>query len=156
MHCSRIDNAMREILRWRVMTLLWTKRKIYLSKKVIIFYNFLRLRLSLLNVSMSNYSRHDCSINPTPWTRLNFTIDDLRALISRSRVVSTFFAMSCSGLRGPPLLATRYCGPEPWLFINHSVVSMTDWVTDGRREVLYTYGVRAKADARRGDLSRLW
>jgi hypothetical protein len=64
-------------------SLLWTKRKIDISKKVIIFYNFLRLRLSLLNVSMSNYSRHDCSINPTPWTRLNFTIDDLRALISR-------------------------------------------------------------------------
>lgn len=127
------------------------------------------LGLSPLNVSVSNYTRHDCSINPAPWTRLNFTIDDPRALISRSRVVSTFFAMSCSELRDSlsfppplspcplsPLLAAQYRDPEPWLFINHLVVSMTDWVTDGRREVLYTYGVRANADARRGDLSRLW
>lgn len=106
------------------------------------FYDFFWLRLSLLNVSMSNYTRHDCSINPTPWTRLNFTIDDLRALISRSRVVSTFFAMSCSGLRGPPLLATRYCDPEPWLFINHPVVSMTDWLTAGERYYIPTVFAR--------------
>lgn len=60
------------------------------------------------------------------------------------------------GTRWFPYHQTWHCDPEPWLFINQPVVSMTDWVTDGRREVLYTYGVRTNADARRGDLSSLW
>lgn len=33
---------------------------------------------------------------------LNFTTNDLHPLVPSSRVVSTFFAMSCSGLRDPP------------------------------------------------------
>lgn len=120
--------------------------------------------LSLLNVSVSNYTRHDCSINPAPRTRLNFTIDDPRALISRCpRGIDIlcdvvlgkprgFFPSSSSSPHSPhgtviPNLDSSLITP---------VVSMTDWVTDGRREVLYTYGVRANADARRGDLSRLW
>lgn len=114
---------------------------------------------------MSNYSRRDCSIKPTLGTRLNFTIDDLRALISSEPAWYRQSLRRRALLRAPRfpfsslpsfILAARYCDPEPWLFINHPVVSMTDWVTDGRREVLYTYGVRANADARRGDLSRLW
>lgn len=113
------------------------------------------LGLSPLNVSVSNYTRHDCSINPAPWTRLNFTIDDPRALISRSRVVSTFFAMSCSELRDslsfppfPPALSIL-CSPHSTVIPNldSSLITswyqwLTEWLTAGERYYIPTVFAR--------------
>lgn len=60
-----------------------------------------------------------------------------------------FLSLSLSPSPSLPPFSTRHCDPEPWLFINHTAVSMTDWVTDGGREVLcvYTYIAFASSDA---------
>lgn len=53
-----------------------------------------------------------------------------------STLVSTFFVNLYTSRERTSKRARENSPAEPWLFINHPVVSMTDWVTDGWREVL--------------------